>query len=124
MLTETQLLTHKIHHEAQRYGPVSKRAAERAAEWLAAMSEKELPGWIHPTAISGSSDGEVVMEWWNGDRDLTVYFGASTQSLLRIWGTDMDDEMAEECPKDIDISVAAWTWLREKVEKKVEVVEK
>ena len=116
MPTQTELLAYNIHEKAQHYGPVSKRAAERAAEWLTTLGEKNLPGWVHPT-ISGSLDGEVVLEWWHGDRDLTIYFGTSTQTLLRVWGTDMDDEMSEEDPKDIDVSVAAWKWLREKIEK-------
>ena len=106
MPTQTELLAHKIHHEAQRYGPVSKRAAERTAEWLTTMRDLNLEQWLQdPPSISGSPESEVVLEWWaNGIK--------ITQTLMQIWGPNIESEMTEYDPTDIALATAAWKWLR------------
>jgi hypothetical protein len=68
-------------------------------------------GWLNPF-LSVSEDGEIVFEWWNGIRKLTVYVGQNQCTYVKSWGphllNDMDDG---ELPDNWTSSL--WTWLVE-----------
>jgi hypothetical protein len=67
--------------------------------------------WISPQ-VSASEAGEVVLEWWNRNRKLTVYVTASEMSVVRVWGDDIDVEMDEGTLPDISNSFASlWSWI-------------
>src|SRR3954469_18926148 len=46
----------------------------------------------HPPHISANEDGDTVLEWWNGDRKLTVYLGPEEVSYIRSWGSNVVDD--------------------------------
>jgi hypothetical protein len=99
-----------IKAEAERYDSVPDGALSRAAEWLEAMTDRQLVSWEAPT-ISASPEGEVVFEWWFGERKLSVYFGEHEATLLRVWGSSIVDEMSEHDAADAGASIGTWSWL-------------
>jgi hypothetical protein len=66
-------------------------------------------GWQSPY-ISASEDGEIIFEWWNGVRKLTIYVGAEQSTFLKSWGPHIVDEMEDGIlPQSWD--PALWVWL-------------
>lgn len=67
--------------------------------------------WCAPQ-ITASEDGEVVFEWWRGDHELTLYFGADQQAeFIKVWGTHIKNEMADGQLAEPDGILALWKWL-------------
>lgn len=86
-----------------------------ALAWLEQIYTQIISGkleWCAPH-ITASEDGEVMFEWWHGDRKLTLYFGYDNQAeFIRVWGTHIKNEM-----NDGELEVAEvinlWKWLNE-----------
>lgn len=85
----------KIASLAQGSSRVPTQAAvELSSEWLRNICKRavKLGGWRRPH-ISSTEAGEVVFEWWNRNRNLTLYFSAEGAEYIEVWGPDMDNEM-------------------------------
>jgi hypothetical protein len=65
--------------------------------------------WKQPL-VSANEYGEVCFEWWSGEHKLTVYMSANAVSYVKVWGTDMDDEMADGQIVGAGF-VGLWRWL-------------
>lgn len=39
--------------------------------------------------------GEVVLEWWNGERKLTVYIESEGMHYVKSWGADINTDMQD-----------------------------
>lgn len=48
--------------------------------------------WNEPH-VSLNEDGDVVFEWWNGEKKLTLYVGEKVTEYLSSWGPDIDQQM-------------------------------
>lgn len=48
--------------------------------------------WLQPS-VTASSFGEVVFEWWNRQKKLTIYVGPHETDYVKVWGADIEDEM-------------------------------
>lgn len=72
----------------------TQKAAELASEWLYASCERanKLGGWRRPH-ISSTEAGEIVFEWWRGNRNLTLYLADDGAEYIEVWGPDIDNEM-------------------------------
>ena len=83
--------------------PPNEHAVERTRQFLedAFRSTTATVGWQSPY-ISASEDGEIVIEWWNGVRKLTIYVGAEKSTFLKSWGPHIVEEMED--------GVLAQTW--------------
>ena len=81
----------------------NEHAVEKARQFLedAFRDTTATVGWQSPY-ISASEDGEIVIEWWNGVRKLTIYVGADQSTFLKSWGPHIVDEMED--------GVLAQTW--------------
>ena len=88
-------------------------AVERARQVLedAFRAASETTGWQAPH-ISASEDGEVVYEWWNGSRKLTIYVGPTVLSFLKSWGPHVVDEMMDGVLAE-NWDPQLWAWLFE-----------
>ncbi|TAJ19430.1 MAG: hypothetical protein EPO60_07180 [Rugosibacter sp.] len=62
--------------------------------------------------ITASENGEVVFEWWRGNHELTLYFGADHQAeFIKVWGTHIKNEMADgQLIEPVGI-LTLWKWL-------------
>lgn len=68
-------------------------------------------GWLDPF-ISASEDGEVVFEWWNGQRKLTIYIGPALTTFLKSWGPNIVADM-EDGSLACSWDPVLWAWLIE-----------
>lgn len=89
-------------------------AIENAQGWLERIYSQTIEAeleWRAPH-ITASEDGEVVFEWWRGDHELTLYFGADHQAeFIQVWGTHIKNEMADgQLDEPIGI-LTLWKWL-------------
>lgn len=67
--------------------------------------------WQNPY-LSVSEDGEVVLEWWNGVRKLTIYVGAEGATFLKSWGLHLINDMEDGVLPDNWVP-RIWAWLFE-----------
>lgn len=55
---------------------------------------------------------DVVMEWWNGQRKLTLYFQPDGEiQFTKVWGADIDTEMEDGILGDCTFE-SLWDWLQ------------
>lgn len=92
--------------------PADRRAMNRAALWLSWLwsGSTGLDGALTPN-LTVSPDGDVVAEWWVASRKLTVYFSDSGSEFIKVWGTDILDEMEEGDAEQAILAAGAWAWL-------------
>lgn len=50
--------------------------------------------WLEPN-VTASPHGEVVLEWWNYTKKLTVYVNEDQLDFIKVWGPDIDHEMED-----------------------------
>lgn len=87
------------------------QAIERARQLLEEGFEEAdaIIGWQNPF-ISASEDGEVVLEWWNRDKKLTIYVGADGSTFLRSWGPHVINDMEDGVLRG-NWDPEHWMWL-------------
>jgi hypothetical protein len=60
--------------------------------------------------INNTLDNEVVLEWWNSKKKLTIYLSDTSTNYIKVWGADMSSEMEDGLiSSDKDI-VDIWKW--------------
>ncbi len=67
--------------------------------------------WSNPNVTAGAQ-GEVVFEWWNGPKKLTVYVSDQNAEYVQVWGPDIYTDMADGDAKSIEVCRELWAWLR------------
>lgn len=85
-----------------------QRAAALAEELITLVGQTQ--EWVDPHAGLDES-GDVVLEWWNADRKLTVYVQSDAVEYVKSWGPDIEDQM-EHGPLGATTFVKLWEWLR------------
>jgi hypothetical protein len=65
--------------------------------------------WRKPH-ITANEDGDIVFEWWNGDRKLTLYFEPASASFIRSWGAHVINDM-QDGDFEPEQFGAHWGWL-------------
>lgn len=79
----------------------------RAESWLGELGlSQEQPH------RSESPWGDVVFEWWYGDKKLTIYFGHEHIEYVKVWGDNIDEEMDDGTIADHSGFDELWRWLR------------
>jgi hypothetical protein len=97
-------------HDSPRPNPL---AVERARQLLKEGFEEadSTIGWQSPY-VSASEDGDVVFEWWNGDKKLTIYVGPEGSTFLKSWGPHVVNEMMDGVLMG-NWDPSHWAWLFE-----------
>lgn len=86
-------------------------AINRAQDWLRDHKTFFSSGWIKPH-VTSSPEGYAVLEWWNAEKKITLFFSPTNTDYLRSWGTDLDSEMEEGVLDDDPQQFAfMWKWL-------------
>jgi hypothetical protein len=67
--------------------------------------------WAQPH-VSTNEDGNVVFEWWQSTRKLTVYVRSAHVTYIKVWGVNIDSEMEDGCVTDKGFA-SLWMWLNE-----------
>lgn len=66
--------------------------------------------WMTPH-FTASESGEVVMEWWNGKRKITLYASPRGLEYIKVRGVNIENEMDYgRLPSAQDFR-SIWTWL-------------
>lgn len=68
------------------------------------------PAHWQPPHISASEHGEIVFEWWSGDRKLTVYIGREQPTYIKSWGPHVVNDMEDGMIYEGDV-YSLWAWL-------------
>jgi len=96
----------------------SDKTIDRGRGWLrrlAGLLAAFDPGWIAPN-VSAGADGELVLEWWNGQRKVTVYLDEEETEYVRSWGTSIEDDMDDGTVADPSRMANIWNWLHSDVD--------
>jgi hypothetical protein len=90
----------------------SIEAAANAIKFLQNLFDRatKLGSWYPPHITIGDT-GEVVFEWWQGARKITLYFGAADAEYIKVWGTDIENEMESGSLADGWTVTSLWLWL-------------
>lgn len=65
--------------------------------------------WAAPN-VTASPLGEIVLEWWNHEKKLTLYVDEEQTGYVKVWGDDIDMEMADG-PLDETAIAPTLEWL-------------
>lgn len=95
----------------------STPAILRASHWIIQMradasSTEEL--WLKPHVVP-DQDGDIVLEWSNGERALSAYVSSDAVEYLKVWGPDMHAEMEDGVISSREDNRSLWLWLMERV---------
>jgi hypothetical protein len=85
---------------------------ETAISWIEDMYMSALKTnniWIDPH-VSADPYGNIVFEWWKGEKKLTIYVSPDTKEYVKVWGPDIFSEM-EDGDIEKEDSQALWRWL-------------
>jgi hypothetical protein len=88
-------------------------AVEYAHRWISllyrevASLEKK---WLEPN-ITASGEGEVVFEWWQRSKKLTIYIGNRSAEYVKVWGPDINTDMEDGQADSPDMRRLLWKWL-------------
>ena len=89
------------------------RAIARAIRELPRMSELANStrfSW-QESYVSSDENGNVSLEWWQGRRKVTVYVSPDEMDYVKVWGTNIFDEMEDGKLSDLGAWRAVWDWL-------------
>ncbi len=92
---------------------VSSPVLVRTIQTLLRLSEAATASgsaWREPF-VSANEGGEVVLEWWNGARKLTLYFAPKGSDYLKSWGDDTEAEMQDGAVYGDGTLTELWQWL-------------
>ena len=68
--------------------------------------------WERDPLLNVTLDHEIVLEWWNKKKKLTIYVCEDTIDYIKVWGPDMVSEMADgTLHLDDGEVVDLWDWL-------------
>jgi hypothetical protein len=69
--------------------------------------------WKEPL-INTTCDEEIVLEWWNKNRKLTIYISENRIEYIKVWGPDIDNEMQDGLISSDNTLRELWEWISAK----------
>lgn len=84
-------------------------AIARSEQWLPRFQRQVARNSWRKPHVTSSATGEVVLEWWNGKKTLTLYIGSSSVEYLKAWGQNLETEMDEGVVSDENVA-SLWRW--------------
>jgi hypothetical protein len=88
-------------------------AVTHALEWIQKMYKDVRDSgraWIAPN-VTASADGDVVFEWWSGEKKLTVYVSAQEAEYVTVAGPDIFADMGDGDTQTAESRRTLWVWL-------------
>lgn len=69
--------------------------------------------WWHQPLINVSYDLDVVLEWWNNNKNLAFYINQLNTDYIKVWGADIDEEMEDGSINSVrDGNIGnLWQWI-------------
>ncbi|MBN3946889.1 MAG: hypothetical protein HWQ38_10505 [Nostoc sp. NMS7] len=103
---------HKTHRRIAELGS-DNETYKYTIEWLKQLRKLVAADqmWWGEPLVNLSFDSEIVFEWWHETKKLTVYILGNTAEYIKVWGTDIDNEMEDgACASPAQLT-ALWKWL-------------
>lgn len=66
--------------------------------------------WLGPL-VGADAHGNVVFEWWEDHKKLTVYVRPETVEYIKVWGPDIFSDMEDGEVERAEDHQALWHWL-------------
>jgi hypothetical protein len=103
---------HETHRRIAELG-ADNETYKYTTEWLQQLRKIVVANqmWWGEPLINLSIDSEIVFEWWHGTKKLTVYILRNTAEYIKVWGTDIDNEMEDGTSSSPTELTALWKWL-------------
>jgi hypothetical protein len=91
----------------------NSEAIGHAMVWITQMYRDALAenGTWYAPQVAADEDGDVMFEWWNREKALTVYVSNDDVRYIKGWGLDAESEMEDGEPTTPEIRRTLWTWL-------------
>jgi hypothetical protein len=93
--------------------PPDHEGAIHAQAWVRELF-REVEGaglpWLQPN-VTASAEGEVVLQWWNDPKRLTVYLSAHEATFIKSWGPNIETEMEDGSAASATSRLRLWEWL-------------
>ena len=93
--------------------PPTARAIGLGTAWICSLHQAAIDAskpWFDPL-ITASEEGEIVFDWWRGEKRLTVYVNERGATYSRLWGTppslQTDDSEVDKHAEQLRL----WQWL-------------
>lgn len=68
--------------------------------------------WWYAPLVNIGIDNEIVLEWWNKEKKITVYVDKEVIDYIKVWGADIDHEMEDGLIRLEDNSLRdLWQWI-------------
>ncbi len=115
-LTETERNVRDLHNWPEKWNGYDAAkpnhdSISHAYSWIVQLyRDLSAKLWIKPHVIA-DADGDIVFEWWNNQKKLTVYVSPETVEYIKVEGPDIYSDMEDgivETPQD---SRMLWHWL-------------
>ncbi len=88
-------------------------AVRHALSWIEDLYEDTLTtgrGWISPHVVA-DAHGNVVLEWWEDRKKLTIYVHTKTVEYVKVWGPDIFSDMEDGEVEGAEDRRTLWNWL-------------
>lgn len=89
----------------------SLETISRASSLLKSIRTELAPSHIGRPLISYSAHNEIIFEWWNKDRRLTLYIDDTEITFVESWGSNIVDDMTDGVIATAEDLNDAWRWL-------------
>jgi len=67
--------------------------------------------WWYVPLLNISCDNEIVLEWWNQSKKITIYVSEELIDYIKVWGADMDNEMEDGSISLEEDLTHLWQWI-------------
>jgi hypothetical protein len=113
MLQTSEKSSQMLQPLSQLDGNISAPTLAAAQQWLDNLNElitAQQLAWLEPL-VNFSPNAEIVLEWWQSSRKLTIYIDSDSAEYVQVWGTDIDREMADGDANSRSTIETLWRWL-------------
>jgi hypothetical protein len=90
--------------------PKTIETAERLIEKLHSVALMNNLWWYDPL-LNISFDNEIVLEWWNQSKKITIYVSEEVIDYIKVWGADIDNEMEDGSISLNEDLTDLWQWI-------------
>lgn len=92
---------------------LNHNALARALRWIRDMHYDALTTgeeWSAPH-VALDEDGDIMFEWWNEDKALTIYVSEDEVSYIKGWGLNIETDMEDGEATTPERRRELWDWL-------------
>lgn len=96
-------------YDASCLAPFNK--ARQQMHRLLLSQRAKCPTWSKPVVNLGA-DGELELQWWRGEKSLTLTLDGEKIFFLKAWGVDPQNDM-DDGEIEAEGFLSLWEWLQE-----------